>query len=291
MGCDPVGNAILRKTIEATQLVGTQFKATVMLNDAKINPADFFNTYPEIKNYYEINFMNLEFGCSESLEWMHRHVATLKQIFIATGEDEKNLVLTAELCKFFENNNVGYIPVIAVSRAHANETVLTENNVLQLDYFQQAKSIHHFYNQLKPFAQRMPWEQLSEMKKKANVATAESLYTKLKLLGKTIDELKQMSEIEFQLFLQQDPDKLLNIAKSEHLRWNATYITHGWKTWRLHEIPEGAPHQDETQKLHACLVDWDALQEVEKRFEIPFQSYDYNNILIIRMLIINNLFV
>ena len=288
VGWDPLGNAILRKTIEATQLVGTQFKATVMQNNAQQNEYEFFNKYPEIKNYYEVNFINLEFGSPASLEWLQQHAVTLKQIFIATGEDEKNLTLSTELCAFFKNRNIPCIPVVALSRAAKNETVFTEKNVVQLDYFQQAKAVHHFYNQLKPFAQRIPWENLSEMKKQVNVAAARSILTKLKLLGKTPDELKQMSELEYQLFLQQDPDKLLNIAKSEHLRWNATYITCGWKTWQLHEIPEGAPHQDETQKLHACLVDWDSLNEIEKRFEIPFQSYDYNNILIIRMLIVNN---
>jgi hypothetical protein len=307
VGFDVTGNSILRKLIEATQFVGTQFKATVMANDANTSLGCFLNHYPEMKKHYAIDFLNYEIGSDDFSAWLYQHVATLKQIIISTGNDEKNIAIASELNLFLRNRDIYNIPIIIVIRSNEptfweqaneyslmhcvgkSETIFTESKVLKLDYLCQAKAIHQFYNQLKPFAQRISWEQLSDIKKESNIAMSESLYAKLKLMGKTVDEVKQMSEIQFQLFLQEHPERLLNLAIAEHLRWNATYFAHGWRTWHLPEIPEDALHQDETKKLHACLVDWNTLKNLEKRFDIPFQIYDYNNIMIMRALLTNNM--
>ncbi|MCL2291360.1 MAG: hypothetical protein FWC34_11775 [Bacteroidetes bacterium] len=307
VGFDVTGNSILRKLIEATQFVGTQFKTTVMANDAITSLGCFLNHYPEMKKHYAIDFLNYEMGSDDFSAWLCQHVTTLKQIIISTGNDEKNIAIASELNLFLKNRDIHNIPIIIVVRSNEptfweqaneyslmhcvgkSEAIFTESKVLKLDYLHQAKAIHQFYNQLKPFAQRIPWEQLSDIKKESNIAVSESLYAKLKLMGKTADEVKEMSEIQFQLFLQEHPERLLNLAIAEHLRWNATYFAHGWRTWHLSEIPEDAPHQDETKKLHACLVDWSTLKELEKRFDVPFQIYDYNNIMIMRSLLANNI--
>ena len=306
IGFDETGSAILRKLIAATQFVGTHFKATVIVDDPKKSSKQFYKRYPEIKNHYSIEFLKFKTDTDKFNLWLEDTLFSQKQVFIATGNDEKSMDDANHVSVKLFIRNVEDVPVIVVLRemkdqyfefedeypfAHCEtipDIIFTENNVLKSNHLLQAKAVHHFYNQLKPFAQRIPWEQLSTMQKESNIAMAASIYSTLKLMGKTVEEVKQMSEIEFQLFLQENPERLLNLAISEHLRWNATYFTHGWKTWKLSEIPEGAPHQDEKLKLHACLVDWENLKEVEKRFEIPFQNYDYNNVTILRQLLINN---
>jgi hypothetical protein len=305
IGFDATGNAILRKVIENTQFVGTQFKATVLENNANSNQNSFDEHYPEIKNHYSVHFMDYKLESNQFSEWIKLHASKLKQIFISTGNDEENIEIALMLNALLQNYKIQHLAIVAVVRSKnssetqwssmyatgSDETIFTESNVLKLDYLHQAKAIHKFYNQLKPFAQRTTWEQLSNIKKESNIAAAESLYAKLKLIGKTVEEIKQMSEIEFQLYLQENPNRLLHLAIAEHLRWNATYFVHGWKTWHLQEIQKGASHQDEAQKRHACLVDWNTLKNVEKQFDIPFQIYDYNNIMIMKKLITSNVLV
>ncbi|MCL2312246.1 MAG: hypothetical protein FWC41_07145 [Firmicutes bacterium] len=303
IGFDETGEAILRKLIEATQFVGTQFKATVVINETNECAKHYFVNYPEIKNHFNVSFLNIDAQSNKFYEWLNQQ-NTIKQIMVSAGSDKENIFIASEVSISLSNRNISYIPVIVIARDNEasfwklrnwpflhfvgmNETIFTERKVLKADYLYKAKAIHQFYNQLKPFAQRIAWEQLSDIKKETNIAIAESLYAKLKLMGKTFEEVKQMSEMEFQLFLQAQPERLLNLAIAEHLRWNATYFTNGWKTWHLKEIPEDSPHQNEKQKLHACLVDWNALKEVEKRFNIPFQFNDFNNVLITRILISN----
>ena len=276
VGLNAITYSILRKLIEATQFVGAQFKATVMVNDANFSMESLPEYYQEMKNHYDIDFVSYEAESDDFPIKVKERLHLLKQVIITTKNKEE---------KFITTTDVSCSLIYCVGN---HEKTFTVNKVLKSSHLHRAKAIHQFYNQLKPFAQRIPWEHLSDIKKESNMAVSESLYAKLKLMGKTVEEIKQMSEIEFQLFLQEHPERLLNLAIAEHLRWNATYFTHGWKTWHLQEIPEGMPHQDEARKLHACLVDWNTLKDVEKRFDIPFQIYDYNNILTIRMLAENN---
>ena len=306
IGFDTSAEAILRKLIEATQFVGTQFKATVMLSDKGRDVDTMLNEYPEMRNHYDIDFLHYDIDSDDLTQWTQEHIDTLKQIVISAENDDEKFIAALNLETFLSDSNIDHIPIIIVCRDHEKafleqkenyssmrlvgdyRNIFTESNLLKSNYLQQAKAVHHFYNQLKPSAQRVPWEQLSYIKKESNIAAAESLYAKLKLMGKTIAKVKKMSEVEFQLFLQENPERLLNLAKAEHLRWSATYFTRGWKTWQWSKVPKKWPHHDEKKQRHACLVDWDALKEVEKRFNIPFQLYDYNNVFIIRMLIDNN---
>ena len=305
VGYDNTTDAILKKLIEATQFVGTHFKATVMVNVEEERLEYLLEDYQELKNHYDIDFVDYEVDSGDICAWMNLHLDSLKQIIVTTKNEKERMFAVSDLYAGIHIRNRVNVPIIVVRDNEAtapkqknvdllihyvgnDEEIFTENKVLRLDHLHQAKAIHQFYNQLKPFARRITWEQLSNIKKKSNIAASESLYAKLKLMGKTIEGIRKMSEIEFQLFLQEDPDRLRNLAIAEHLRWNATYFTSGWKTWHLSEIPKDSLHQNEYRNLHACLVDWNTLKDVEKHFDTPFQIYDYNNILTIRMLMLNS---
>ena len=116
------------------------------------------------------------------------------------------------------------------------------------------------------------WEQLSEIQKNSNLSAALHVVTKLKLAGlapKTIKSLK--SKAGFLELL--GAERLENLAKGEHLHWNATLFTHGWEAWTV--ISGGSScNKDEKRKLHACLVDWKELQRLEVKFGEPYREYD-----------------
>jgi hypothetical protein len=306
IGFDPAAEAILRKLIESTQFVGTQFKATVMISDTSVYFDELLNDCPEMKNRYALDFINYDIESEDLINWTQKHIDTLKQIIISTDYEEEKSIAALNLDTFLCDSNIENIPIIIVDRDNEMEfleqkntysllrfvgdyrNIFTESNLLKSEYLSPAKELHHFNNQLIPFAQRIPWESLSGMQKESNIAAAESLYSKLKLIDKTINKVKKMSEAEFQLFLQENPERLLNLAKAEHLRWQAVYFTRGWKTWQWSRVPKKWPHEDEKKLRNACLVDWETLIEVEKRFKIPFQTCYYNNILTLKLFILNN---
>lgn len=75
-------------------------------------------------------------------------------------------------------------------------------------------------------------------------------------------------------------ESLQNLALGEHLRWSSQLYVNGWDTWPLRDIPANAvSNKDEDKKLHACLVDWDELGLVNKRFGEDYYSYDANNVI------------
>jgi hypothetical protein len=58
---------------------------------------------------------------------------------------------------------------------------------------------------------------------------------------------------------------LENLAKNEHLRWNASHILLGY-------LPDkGGNGCNEVMKRHSCLVSWDELEE----YEVDYKYYDY----------------
>lgn len=68
-----------------------------------------------------------------------------------------------------------------------------------------------------------------------------------------------------------------NLAKLEHLRWNASHEILGYRTTPT-EIPDGQRGCDETRMTHNCLVDWDELDKESDRIKYidDYKIYDYS---------------
>lgn len=112
-------------------------------------------------------------------------------------------------------------------------------------------------------------------KTEQNISNALHISTKLRLLGiapsdtntlcvlNRIIETRQKGHLEYynagadtQTSLSEWNDRLLNCAKCEHLRWNASHLMMGYKAT--------ASYSDETSdrtKLHKCLRSWEELED------------------------------
>lgn len=70
--------------------------------------------------------------------------------------------------------------------------------------------------------------------------------------------------------------KMLNLARTEHLRWVASHELLGYV-----KSPLGALEIDNIRKIHACMYDWDMLDEVSRKISFrenwiaDFKYYDY----------------
>ena len=88
-----------------------------------------------------------------------------------------------------------------------------------------------------------------------------------------------------------------NLAKMEHLRWNAFHYCMGYRTMpeelfaeRAERFKEGSlkpgekPGKDTENRYHACLVSWEELKDLDKKEEqlagrkTDYQQMDRDNI-------------
>jgi len=69
------------------------------------------------------------------------------------------------------------------------------------------------------------------------------------------------------------------LAQTEHNRWNAFHILHGWKKLDIPTDAKDKIVKDKKQKLHPCLVRWDELDIVSKNHGHDYKSDDIETIM------------
>lgn len=122
--------------------------------------------------------------------------------------------------------------------------------------------------------------------------------TKLRLLGldgiNDADKLKRLNELTEALSINVQGNKVtctvkkigklntpllhLNMARNEHLRWNASHEMLGY----IGALPHAEFKCDETAKVHNCLVNWDELDEAtqwhnqnDTKYPVDYKAFDY----------------
>jgi hypothetical protein len=132
-----------------------------------------------------------------------------------------------------------------------------------------ARKIHGAYAENAPDYKRDSWDDLSKLTQESNISVAEHIHTKLRLVGYSIEDIKQFENYE-QFEKSLGEIRMQNLAKTEHLRWNAFHFVNGWKKWDLKDIPKeyilNKSNKNEERKLHACLVSWEELVDVSSAF-------------------------
>lgn len=299
VGFDRKGRAILRKMMEFGQFVGSTFKATIVDKNVNQKQGSFEALYPALEDNYNLNYVQTFVGEKQFFELLKQEAPTLKQIVIALGNDSLNIQTAIEINKLLSHFGESRVKILAVVSSDRNynyihssqdlgaihcigqqSKIFTKDNVVKGAVSLQARRINEYYrinNPTKP-----EWEELEYVKKESNISVALHAYTKMRLLGLTVEKLHSFdSEESYLSWLKENQAKFDNLARTEHLRWNASYFTRGWQRWELSQIPlDNKNGQDHTRKLHCCLVDWDALLEVDKWAgqEIgTCQGYDYDN--------------
>ncbi|MFR9504238.1 MAG: hypothetical protein SNH73_07320 [Rikenellaceae bacterium] len=300
VGFDRKGRAMLRKMIEFGQFVGSTFKATIVDKTVEQKRGSFAALYPALEENYNLNFVQTHVGEPQFFKLLKDEVLTLKQIVVALGNDSLNIQTAIEIHRMllqFGREEVQILAVVnsddtynyihtsqelsAINCIGQQSTIFTEENVVKGAASLQARKINEYYRRNNP--SKPDWRDLEYIKKESNISVALHAYTKLHLLGLSIDSLAHFaSEDEFKAWLLKRSECFENLARTEHLRWNAVYFTRGWQRWLLTEVPANHVNgQDHHLELHCCLVDWDQLPEVDAFIgqEIgTYQSYDFDNI-------------
>lgn len=119
----------------------------------------------------------------------------------------------------------------------------TDENLFNIRREKLAKNFHETYSPKKS------WQDLDASRRYSNYCAVEHIFHKLSSLAfpSTIAD-----------------DKIEDLAKLEHARWNAERYTNGWKH------TEGK--KDVFKKLNPCLTTWDKLPDIDDEYD--YQEYD-----------------
>ena len=308
LGFGETGNYVLRSLVEFGQFYKKDFHATVIDKEMDCKEGSFLNRYPGLK-HYNITYRNTDIHCTEFWELLKKKINTLNYLVICLGDDMLNIRTAMDIKHFITRETDRNIPIMV--KVHDNpdyefmktsaqifdtihifgcyENIFTEDIIVDEERTAAAKKIHDYYNQKKEEKDRISWNNLSQIKKTTNVSAAMHLYTKLEMAGLDYNKIRSLnSENEFLSLLREE--RLINLAKGEHLHWNATLFANEWDTWPLQEIPaDTSVNKNEKRKKHACLVDWNDLDKVRERFGENYKDYDKDSVRKIYELIKNGI--
>ena len=137
---------------------------------------------------------------------------------------------------------------------------------------------------IEPFKKEL-WEELTWFIQESNRATADFINTLLALSNPDkIDSKQFKKDVIDRKRLTYNDELEENLAKTEHLRWNAFYVAMGWKPIDIEEMRIKFPdtktngfRKNELAKLHICLAAWDKLDIISKTFcSIAQINKDFN---------------
>ncbi len=310
IGFGQTGRAVLKKLIEFGHFPGVEFNAIVVDKDIQQKIGRFEACFPGLFPNYNIEFVETGPGREEFYHLIKQHANKLDYIVLTLGDDSLNINTATDIQQFLLKLTGKRILIIAQVKDDTNYNLLfdlsmqvgiaifgrgkdifTENIIVRGEMEKTAKKIHDYYNlKMDEGKKRRSWSELSLIKQVSNISAANHIYTKLTLSGITVDDVKQFAtSTEFVNFLGKE--RIMNLAKVEHLRWNAVHFSNGWNTWELSETPENATcNNDKMRKLHACLVAWEDLIPVSERFKEDYYKYDKENVINIFELIKNGVY-
>lgn len=302
IGFGQLGNVVVRYLTEQGQFAGSTFHATVVDKEMDSKRGLFECKYPGLKRY-SIAYEQAKVNSTEFFDLLKSQLDTLDYIVVTLGKDELNMKTALDLWHYvtretdrpikilanaYNSHNYKYLNASSTLFENmyifgSHKEIFTEEVIVNEGRAAAAKKIHAYYNSQS--GKKDDWKELSLIKKITNLSAATHMYAKLKLIGCDVSAIRHMENEEtFISYLGER--KWGNLARGEHLHWNATLFANGWTTWPLQTIPPTASlNKDEKHKKHACLVDWEDLKKIEARFGDNYQQYDHDSIVAIYKLV------
>lgn len=244
---------------------------------------------PELFKAVSLVLSEKEAGSMEFYQYFMEKEHLPDGIFLVQEEGEKNVDLAFKMREFFRKQGQEHIPIFArMDSILADREALEASGIDSFGCMEQiysydvligekldavAKAVHCYYENFYGKIGDMEsfWKKATLYEKQSSRAHAVNIPWKLKSVGFRMAE--GMRDDAFEKELADDPQLLNNLSVGEHLRWEARLFLEGWKTARPGEL---APKQrkDNIKKLHACLVPWEELEQVENCYGVRYRDLD-----------------
>jgi len=296
-GFGRMGVEVLRKALYNGQFYGGHFKAIITDSAMGSREGVFNNRYSAIKSNYDIRFVQADPGSSAFYDLLIENIHAINYVVVCLENDRLSMETALEIQRLLRRQGVKRAVTIAVQISESAELshyqelallpgirifgrssdIFTESIIINESMDRMARAMNALFNGIYHVEPADNWFELDEFTKESNRSAAMNIRTKLRLLGLDMAEAGKCDREPVRLEEYLQGTRLENLAKQEHLRWNAFHFASGWTTWDLSETAGAKKAKDLANKRHACLVPWEKLAEVTKRFnQVPsFEELDF----------------
>ena len=298
VGFGATGRAMLAQTVINGQFTGSHFRADIF-DPAPLNG---FLLHRPLTERYDIRFHDKSGDSTAFYSFLEENLQEISLIILCTESGEKNL-RTAEDLKAWFPGGIRRPPILTATRdeyrwidaeGHEQQSE-DETDIPDFDELDaMAMQINQIYCEEagSTDSAKRNWQKCSYFDRESNRACADFYPAVLRAAGKT----------EEQVLAGDWPpqgEMLENLARTEHLRWCAYQTAAGYapmppEVWnrRAEQYRQGAKpgfriSRDPEQRLQACLIPWEELEELSRREnevtggQVDYPQMDRNNILIL----------
>lgn len=296
IGCDRVGQAVLRQIVMNSQFEGSGFRLTVFaINvDEAIGRMAIENA--QMLSQYDIQFHSHDGRSKAFYEYLDQNVRSLKYIVLCTGNKSRNMEIAQQLQPYLRRRGCA-LPIYqceqGVVRYVSGSDRIVENSIYTSEVLcsdtldETAIALNHTY--CGSGNAKENWAKCDYFSRMSSRASADFLPAMLHMSGVTPEKWCQ------------DTDLLENLAKTEHKRWCAFHYAMGFSkmpndVWNkraeifreeLARTGSGRIRigKDLDRRMHACLIDWEDLDELSARESqvtgkpVDYKQMDRNNVL------------
>ena len=299
------GQAVLRQLIMNGQFAGSTFHAAVFSpnfdNESGYMKAECSSMF----EHYDIQSYSSDGRSIEFYQYVDKHIDSLKLIAVCTGSRESDREISDNLMMYLKRRKAQNIRVVrcGAEGVRCQETIgspIATANIYSLEYLSARKADRDaiLFNSAYDSSDRTDWEKwvaCDSFSKMSSRATADFLPAFIRASGIPADEIIAGNWPPAEEILEV-------LGETEHLRWNAFHFVMGYSTMSSEEFDrraenyrkcaaEGIPcdriTKDSENRLHACLIPWDALDELSEKersvtgHKVDYKRYDINNVLIL----------
>lgn len=282
IGFGRTGRGVLRELVRNAQFEGSHFRAAVFSPSSESENGFFCNSYPGMMENYDISFHSEDAKSRVFYNYLRSVSATLRYVVVCTGNREQNTEIRTELASFL--SAIGCDAAICCCSAKSVSWSETPNAAVNFRSTYSADAIgseaadrmamvlNHSYVNDPNISPKEAWKDCDYFSRESSRASADFIRTFLRMAG-TDEEHVLAGEWD-----AISKDMAVNLGKTEHLRWCAFHYTMGFlpmsnetvcrrgETYRMQMEENGKSDiriaKDLTGREHACLRDWDELDEL-----------------------------
>ena len=310
IGFGRVGQAVLRNLVMNGQFEGSHFRSAVFAKDCDTASGYFMSNSEQLLQNYDISFYPYDGRDRRLIEYLRQRGGNTKYIVVCTGSEQVNHEIAEDLTMFYERFGLT-IPIYLCSYRgvkcyDADIQKCKLHRLYQLSVLssttldRMAMILNHYYqgaNGTTPLGDWMKCDYFSRMSCRAS---ADYLSAMLRAAGKTEEQVMN-GEWSF------SDVHLENLSKMEHRRWCAFHHVMGFSAMSAEEFDQRGQEylrqkaecgkatiriaKNMAGRTHACLVEWDALDELsekEQRYTgkyVNYKAMDTDNVVAIPKLL------
>ncbi len=307
VGFGKTGQAVLKALVQNGQFYGSHFACTVFDPEASAKDGAFRDQCADLLAAYDITFRPKDGRSAEAFTFLREHAATLNCVVIAAGSGvsaDLGLSYARLLSELHSPARLIECTTTKVTRIEKSgpkivqtEWPLYDRTVIAAETMDHmAMILNQYYCRSNGKTMAENWAACDYFSRVSSAASADFIPAFLHMTGKTEADVRDNG-------WNLTPAQEDALGRTEHLRWCAFHLAHGYhpmtpEEWydraaiyRAEAAEKGSSRfrisKNAPGKTHACLVSWEALPELDEREAAVtgrnpnYRQLDINNILAI----------